>query len=81
MRVNYDARRSIGGEKVNFFAHYEIDGEDEPDVPHVLQLSEYQTVDDAEYDSWLLLEAVGVPAEPEAATEAAEPEPMDVATA
>ena len=73
-RVNDDARRSIGGDKINFFAHYEIDGEEEPDVPHVLQLSEYQTTDDAGYDSWLLLEeAVGVPAE--AATEAVEPEP------
>ena len=71
------------------FAHYEIDGEEEPDVPHVLELSEYQTTDDAVYDSWLLLEVVGVPAE--AATEAAEPEvaepevaqpePMEVATA
>jgi hypothetical protein len=94
-RVNDDARRSIGGDKINFFAHYEIDGEEEPDVPHVLQLSEYQTTDDAEYDSWLLLEeAVGVPAEAateavepepgvpaEAATEAVEPEPMEVATA
>ena len=89
MRVNDDARRSIGGDKVNFFAHYEIDGEEEPDVPHVLELSEYQTTDDAVYDSWLLLEVVGVPAE--AATEAAEPEvaepevaqpePMEVATA
>ena len=69
--------------------------EEEGDVPHVLQLSEYQTTDDAEYDSWLLLEeAVGVPAEAateavepepgvpaEAATEAVEPEPMEVATA
>ena len=36
VRVNDDARRSIGGDKVNFFAHYEIDGEDENDVPHVL---------------------------------------------
>ena len=80
VRVNDDARRSIGGDKVNFFAHYEIDGEEEPDVPHVLQLSDYQTTDDAEYDSWLLLEAVGT--EPEVADaepEAAEPEAMDVA--
>lgn len=30
-RVNDDARRSIAGDKVNFFAHYEIDGEDEDD--------------------------------------------------
>ena len=37
----------IGGDKVNFFAHYEIDGEDENDVPHVLQLDEYRTTDDA----------------------------------
>jgi len=51
----------IGGDKVNFFAHYEIDGEDENDVPHVLQLDEYRTTDDAEYDSWLLLEPLESP--------------------
>ena len=32
-KANDDLRRSIGGDKVNFFAHYEIDGEDEDDVP------------------------------------------------
>ena len=44
----------------------------------MLQLTDYQTTDDAEYDSWLLLEAVGT--EPEVADaepEAAEPEAMD----
>ena len=41
---------------------YEIDGEDEDDVPHVLQLSEYRTTDNAEYDSWLLLEPLEEPA-------------------
>ena len=51
----------IGGDKVNFFAHYEIDGEDENDVPHALQLDEYRTTDDAEYDSWLLLEPLESP--------------------
>ena len=35
-KANDDLRRSIGGDKVNLFAHYEIDGEDENDVPHVL---------------------------------------------
>ena len=56
-RVNDDARRSIAGDKVNFFAHYEIDGDDEDDVPHVLELAEYRMTDDAEYDSWLLVAA------------------------
>ena len=61
-KANDDLRRSIGGDKVNFLAHYEIDGEDEDDVPHVLQLGEYRTTDDAEYDSWLLLEPLEEPA-------------------
>eukprot|EP00966_Prymnesium_polylepis_P014270 329509-Prymnesium_polylepis.1 len=46
--TNEDARRSIAGDKVNFFAQY--DGEEE-EVPHVLELREYQTTGDAEYDS------------------------------
>jgi hypothetical protein len=62
-KANDDLRRSIGGDKVNFFAHYEIDGEDEDDVPHVLELGEYRTTDDAEYDSWLLLEPLESPGE------------------
>ena len=61
-KANDDLRRSIGGDKVNYFARYEIDGEDEDDVPHVLQLSEYRTTDNAEYDSWLLLEPLEEPA-------------------
>ena len=71
-RVNDDARRSIAGDKVNFFAHYEIDGDDEDDVPHVLELAEYRMTDDAEYDSWLLLEALEadtLDAEPQAAAQ------------
>ena len=58
MAARKRAARSIAGDKVNFFAHYEIDGEDEDDVPHVLELAEYRTTDEAEYDSWLLLEAL-----------------------
>ena len=27
-------------------------------MPHVLELAEYRTTDEAEYDSWLLLEAL-----------------------
>ena len=49
--VNEDARRTIAGDKVNFFVHY--DGEEEP-APHVLRLSAYDTSDSASYDSWLL---------------------------
>ena len=70
--MNDDARRSIAGDKVNFFAHYEIDGDDEDDVPHVLELAEYRMTYDAEYDSWLLLEALEadtLDAEPQAAAQ------------
>ena len=35
-----------------------VDGDEEDDVPHVLELAEYRTAGDAEYDSWLLLEAL-----------------------
>ena len=37
----------------------EHDGEEEDGpVPHVLESAEYGTTDDADYDSWLLLEAI-----------------------
>ena len=51
--VNVDARFSIGGDKVNFFVHY--DGEDEPSA-HVLRKSAYNTNNNADYDCWMLFE-------------------------
>jgi len=58
--VNEDARRSMGGEKVNFVVTYDGEEEDGP-VPHVLMIPDYQTTDDADYDPWLLLKAAPVP--------------------
>ena len=55
--ANTDARRSIAGSKINFFVQYE--GETDA-LAHVLQLADYATVDDAEYESWLLLEKVEI---------------------
>ncbi len=52
--VNENARRSLSGEKVNFYIVYDGEEDDGP-VPHVLQLAEYRTTDDADYNSWLLL--------------------------
>ena len=60
--VNELGTRKIAGDKVNFFVSY--DGEDVP-VPHVLESQEYKTEDDADYDSWLLLEEQGPQPEPE----------------
>ena len=54
-QVNEDARRTIDGKKINFFVLYEGEEEDGP-VPHVLDISRYQTEEGAEYDSWFLLE-------------------------
>ena len=56
-KVNEDARRSIGGDKVNFFVLYEGEEEDGP-VPHVLESNQYCTNEDAEYNSRLLLETI-----------------------
>ena len=59
-RSNDDARRTIDGDKVNFFVIY--DGEEEDgEVPHVLEHLEYRTSDDADYDSWMLLQAAEAP--------------------
>jgi len=44
-----------------------MDPEEEEPVPHVLELDQYDTTEDAEYDSWLLLEKV----EPEGGEEGA----------
>ena len=55
VKANDDLRRTISGSHVNFFVRYEIDGEVEDLVPHVLELNAYATDDAAEYDSWLLL--------------------------
>eukprot|EP00966_Prymnesium_polylepis_P231391 5354263-Prymnesium_polylepis.1 len=67
--VNDDARRSMGGAKVNFFVEYDGEEEDGP-VPHVLLIEDYRTTDDADYNSWLLLDLKG-----EAAPEAVVTEP------
>ena len=53
--ANIDARRTIAGAKINFFVQY--DGEEEA-LAHVLELADYQPTDDAERESWLLLEEV-----------------------
>ena len=47
--VNSDGRRTIDKEKVNFFARYDVDPEEEEPVPHVLELGQYDTTEDAEY--------------------------------
>ena len=56
--VNDHGARKINGSTVNFFVKYDADPAGDPPVPHVLDLSRYFTTDDAEYDSWLLLEKV-----------------------
>ena len=67
-KVNEDARRTIARDKVNFFILY--DGEEDSGlVPHVLESTEYRTADDADYDSWLLLEAIEETEEPTAMEE------------
>ena len=48
-------RRSKDQLLINFFVQY--DGEEEA-LAHVLELADYQPTDDAEYESWLLLEEV-----------------------
>ena len=58
IRVNEDGRRAYGGNKVNFYIQY--DGEDE-ELAHSLALAEYQTSEDAAYESWMLLEKVQPP--------------------
>ena len=40
---------------VNFFVLYQGE-EDNGSVPHVLEGARYQTEEDAEYDSWFLLQ-------------------------
>jgi predicted RNA-binding protein len=68
--VNENAGRTIARAKVNFFVLY--DGEEaHGPVPHVLEACEYQTHEDADYDSWLLLEAAPTAAGTAAAAAAA----------
>ena len=55
MQANEDARRAIEGKKVNFFVLYKGE-EANGAVPHVLEGTRYQTEEDAEYDSWFLLQ-------------------------
>eukprot|EP00966_Prymnesium_polylepis_P211597 4900159-Prymnesium_polylepis.1 len=45
--VNSDGWRTIDKEKVNFFVLYDMDPEEEEPVPHVLELDQYDTTDDA----------------------------------
>ena len=61
--VNVDKRRKIDGDHVNFFIQYDGE-EDSGPVPHLLEVGEYRTEDDADYDSWPLLEATEATAEP-----------------
>ena len=56
LSANDNKTRKINGVYVNFFVLYDMDDEDEPPVPHVLQLDRYKTTEDAAYDSWFLLE-------------------------
>ena len=49
------ARWSIDGKVVNFIAKFEID---EGTARVLLQLTGYDPLADAEYDSWMLLEPV-----------------------
>ena len=58
--VDSDGRRTIDKAKVNFFARYDMDPEEEEPVPHVLEssINTRQPTEDAEYNSWLLLEKV-----------------------
>ena len=43
--VDSDGRRTIDKAKVNFFARYDMDPEEEEPVPHVLELDQYETTD------------------------------------
>ena len=52
-KKNTDKRRKIDGKMVNFIAKFEID---EGTTEVSLQVAEYDTSPDADYQSWLLLE-------------------------
>ena len=54
--VNDHGGRKINGSMVNFFVKYDDEPADSTPAPHVLESSRYFTTEDAEYDSWLLLE-------------------------
>ena len=49
-RANGDRRKTMDGEVVNFFVHYEIDGDTSQ---HVLKLEDYGGDDE---NAWVLLE-------------------------
>lgn len=55
--ANDDARRSINSRKVNFFATYDMDPSNADPTAHVLEAKDYATTNDANHESWLLLEA------------------------
>eukprot|EP00966_Prymnesium_polylepis_P156451 3614820-Prymnesium_polylepis.1 len=61
--ANDHGARKINGNAVNFFVKYDEDPDDDQPAPHVLDSSRYFTTDDAEYDSWLLLEKLDEGAE------------------
>ena len=56
--VNLDKRRKIGGKIANFKTSYIIDGEAYL-ASHCLAIESYSCDNDAEYDSWLMLEEAG----------------------
>ena len=57
MGANGDRRKTMDGEVVNFYVHYEIDGDTSK---HVLKLDDYGGNDE---NSWVLLEEVEVAAQ------------------
>ena len=54
-RTNTDAEVQVGDGVANFFVKYDIDRQDSA---HVLEVQEYLStkLEDADYDTWLLLE-------------------------
>lgn len=57
LEKNGDGRRKIAGKCVNFIAKFDMD-EYETDLS--LEIDEYSTSSEAEFQSWALLEPVGV---------------------
>ena len=57
LEKNGDGRRKIKGKRVNFIAKFDMD---EYTTDLSLETDEYSKMDDAEYESWALLEPVDV---------------------
>ena len=53
LEKNGDGRRKIAGKRVNFIAKFDMD---EYSTDLSLEVAEYSTSNDAEYQSWALLE-------------------------